>query len=236
MFTQTSVKRSLAFSTIAQMGFMMLQCGLGSFSAALLHIVAHSLYKAHAFLSSGSILTLAARMPPSQSRSFSWKASLGMSFLSTILAVAILSASLFLFGLRLDEKPGGWVLGLVLAMALSRLMSTAMETGYLRLSILGIGAAAGVAVLYLSLFEVMDTLLKETVSHQPVADSPFDITVSAVAMASFFLMFILTHFTQGFSHFWWMHRFYVHANNGFYLDIPLRRITARIYGQRAAVS
>ena len=236
MFTQTSVKRSLAFSTIAQMGFMMLQCGLGSFAAALLHIVAHSLYKAHAFLSSGSILTLAARMPPSQPRGFSWKASLGMSLLSTALAVAILSVSLFLFGLRLDEKPGGWVLGFVLAMALSRLMSTAMETGYLRISMLGVGAAAGVAVLYLSLFEVMDMLLKETVSHQPVADSPFDITVSAVAIVSFFLMFILTHFTQGISHFPWMHRFYVHANNGFYLDIPLRRVTARIYGQRAAVS
>ncbi len=38
MLTQTSVKKSLAYSTIAQMGFMMLQCGLGAFSAAMLHI------------------------------------------------------------------------------------------------------------------------------------------------------------------------------------------------------
>ncbi|MEI6791581.1 MAG: proton-conducting transporter membrane subunit, partial [Myxococcaceae bacterium] len=56
MITQTSVKRSLAFSTIAQMGFMMLQCGLGAFALALFHIVAHSLYKAHAFLRSGSVI------------------------------------------------------------------------------------------------------------------------------------------------------------------------------------
>ncbi len=62
MLTQTSIKRTLAYSTIAQMGFMMLQCGLGAFSAALLHIIAHSLYKAHAFLSSGSVLESAARM------------------------------------------------------------------------------------------------------------------------------------------------------------------------------
>jgi NAD(P)H-quinone oxidoreductase subunit 5 len=60
MMTQTSIKRSLAYSTIAQMGFMMLQCGLGAYSAALLHIVAHSLYKAHAFLSSGSVVEGAA--------------------------------------------------------------------------------------------------------------------------------------------------------------------------------
>ena len=53
MLTQPAVKTSLAWSTIAQMGFMLLQCGLGLFALALLHILAHSLYKAHAFLSSG---------------------------------------------------------------------------------------------------------------------------------------------------------------------------------------
>lgn len=54
MLTQSAVKTSLAWSTISQMGFMMLQCGLALFPLALLHIVAHSLYKAHAFLSSGN--------------------------------------------------------------------------------------------------------------------------------------------------------------------------------------
>jgi len=53
MLTQPAVKASLAWSTVAQMGFMILQCGLALFPLALLHIVAHSLYKAHAFLSSG---------------------------------------------------------------------------------------------------------------------------------------------------------------------------------------
>ncbi len=53
MLTQPAVKTSLAWSTVGQMGFMVLQCGLGLFALALLHIVAHSLYKAHAFLSSG---------------------------------------------------------------------------------------------------------------------------------------------------------------------------------------
>jgi NAD(P)H-quinone oxidoreductase subunit 5 len=53
MLTQPTVKVSLAWSTISQMGFMILQCGLALFPLALLHIVAHSLYKAHAFLSAG---------------------------------------------------------------------------------------------------------------------------------------------------------------------------------------
>lgn len=53
MLTQSAVKTALAWSTVAQMGFLLLQCGLGLWALAMLHIVAHSLYKAHAFLSSG---------------------------------------------------------------------------------------------------------------------------------------------------------------------------------------
>ena len=51
--TQPAVKTALAWSTCGQMGFMVLQCGLALFPLALLHIVAHSLYKAHAFLAAG---------------------------------------------------------------------------------------------------------------------------------------------------------------------------------------
>lgn len=53
MLTQPAVKTSLAWSTVAQMGFLIFQCGLALFPLALLHIVAHSLYKAHSFLASG---------------------------------------------------------------------------------------------------------------------------------------------------------------------------------------
>ncbi len=54
MTTRVSVKVALAWSTCAQMGFMLVQCGLGLWHLALLHLVAHSLYKAHAFLGAGS--------------------------------------------------------------------------------------------------------------------------------------------------------------------------------------
>ncbi len=55
MMTQTSVKAALAWSTVAQMGFMLLQCALGAFGAALFHILAHAAYKANAFLSAGTV-------------------------------------------------------------------------------------------------------------------------------------------------------------------------------------
>jgi len=50
MTTRISIKVKLAWSTCAQMGFMLVECGLGLYELALLHLVAHSIYKAHAFL------------------------------------------------------------------------------------------------------------------------------------------------------------------------------------------
>lgn len=51
---QTDVKRMLACSTMGQMGFMMIQCGLGLFPAAITHLIWHGLFKALLFLSAGS--------------------------------------------------------------------------------------------------------------------------------------------------------------------------------------
>ena len=50
---QTDVKRALGCSTIGQMGFMIVQAGLGFFAAAVAHLVLHGFYKAYQFLSSG---------------------------------------------------------------------------------------------------------------------------------------------------------------------------------------
>lgn len=50
---QVNVKQKLACSTIAQMGFMIMQCGLGFFNAAVVHLILHGFYKSYLFLSSG---------------------------------------------------------------------------------------------------------------------------------------------------------------------------------------
>jgi NAD(P)H-quinone oxidoreductase subunit 5 len=53
MMTQSSVKHALVWSTNAQMGFMLFEIALGAYTLALLHLLAHSLYKAHSLLASG---------------------------------------------------------------------------------------------------------------------------------------------------------------------------------------
>lgn len=56
MLTRISIKVKLAWSTIAQMGFMLVECGLGLYTLAAVHLIGHSLYKAHAFLSASSVV------------------------------------------------------------------------------------------------------------------------------------------------------------------------------------
>ena len=54
MIVQTDYKRQLAASTVAQMGFMLVQCALGAYIAAVIHLILHGLFKAALFLQAGS--------------------------------------------------------------------------------------------------------------------------------------------------------------------------------------
>lgn len=54
---QTDVKGKLACSTVGQMGFMIMQAGLGFFGAAITHLILHGFYKAYHFLSAGEQIT-----------------------------------------------------------------------------------------------------------------------------------------------------------------------------------
>jgi len=56
MMTRISVKVRLAWSTCAQMGLMLIECALGMYQLALLHLLTHSLYKAYSFLNSSEAL------------------------------------------------------------------------------------------------------------------------------------------------------------------------------------
>jgi NAD(P)H-quinone oxidoreductase subunit 5 len=95
---QNDVKRMLACSTMAQMGFMFAQCGLGLFPAAVAHLFWHGLFKANLFLGSpgaGSEKRLATGYPPSF-------ISLILALLCGALGAAIFSMVNHQFGLVLN--------------------------------------------------------------------------------------------------------------------------------------
>jgi NADH-quinone oxidoreductase subunit L len=53
---QNDIKKVLAYSTVSQLGYMMLACGVGAFVAAIFHVMTHAFFKALLFLGSGSVI------------------------------------------------------------------------------------------------------------------------------------------------------------------------------------
>lgn len=53
---QFDIKKVLAYSTVSQLGFMFLACGVGAFGAAMFHLITHAFFKALMFLGSGSVI------------------------------------------------------------------------------------------------------------------------------------------------------------------------------------
>jgi NADH-quinone oxidoreductase subunit L len=54
--TQTDIKKVLAYSTVSQLGYMFIACGVGAFSAAIFHLMTHAFFKGLLFLAAGSVI------------------------------------------------------------------------------------------------------------------------------------------------------------------------------------
>jgi NADH-quinone oxidoreductase subunit L len=63
MLVVSDIKRSLGYSTVGQMGYMIMEIGLGAFSLAIYHLMLHGIFKASLFLGSGSVINHARREP-----------------------------------------------------------------------------------------------------------------------------------------------------------------------------
>ncbi|MEQ8836938.1 MAG: proton-conducting transporter membrane subunit [Lacipirellulaceae bacterium] len=223
MLTQTSVKKSLAYSTVAQMGFMMLQCGLGAFSAAMLHIIAHSLYKAHAFLTSGSVLsqqaaTLGAKV---NSKKPSWFKVAGIG-LATLL---ILDISLAIFAVDPIAKPGGLLLGGVLCLAMTSWLSQVMRAENSRLLYYAMGVTVSLCLAYAASYSVVDSIVAESLPSTALLASGW--FLPAMILTGFAGLFLLQASVSSIAQSKRWRAFYVHASNGFYLESLLRRLATQ---------
>lgn len=229
MLTQTSIKRSLAYSTIAQMGFMMLQCGLGAFSAALLHIVAHSLYKAHAFLNSGGVLESSARTQvqlPTASPKRSVVTLVVAGVLATVLSIAAAKG----FSSFTTTKPAAAVMVLVLSIALTQLLWTAFKVPSRSVAIWGFFAAVLVCIGYFTAYAITDHILSASISHQLAPVSAWSTALMAVVALGFTGVFLLQTGIAHVSQARFFRDLYVLASNGFYIDVFAQKLVLRIWG------
>jgi NAD(P)H-quinone oxidoreductase subunit 5 len=213
------------------MGFMLLQCGLGAFGAALLHIVAHSLYKAHAFLSSGSVIDLLRA---------SWSPSPGGSPHPARFAIALglVLAGAFAvsaaFGATFADKPGVFALGAILMMSLTLLVANGFDerpSAYLIART--IAAALGVGALYFGLQIGVERVLADSVPETTPLTSAFDLAILALVIASFAGVTLLQSQMGRVAATRWGQALYVHLSQGLYLNTIANRLALRLWPARA---
>ncbi|MHB1100174.1 MAG: NADH-quinone oxidoreductase subunit L [Burkholderiales bacterium] len=225
MLTQTSIKVSLAWSTVAQMGFMLLECGLGLYSLAMLHLVAHSFYKAHAFLASGSGVD-AFRAPqfayaPSGFRPGRLTLSLVISILST-------GAIAYLFGLAPGQQPAILATTAIVAIALTQLLLQAANTDRSASFLFrALGMSLLACISYFALHDFFAGLMQD--SALPVLTTGgFQYALAVLVVIFFIFLLVLQHIFRNAKGRAW-EAIYVHLYNGMYVDVYITRMLQKLW-------
>jgi len=227
MMTQASIKRMLAFSTVAQMGFMLLQCGLGAYSVAVLHIVAHSLYKAHAFLSSGSVVAISkSSWTPGERPA----AHLGVFVASLLVAALFTAATPLLSGVSAMAEPGALLLDAVFLMSLTYLLWSLWGRSLTpRLIAAGLLLASAVSTGYFALHLACKALLASALPHGAVYFSAGQPALLVVLVLLFSALLVLQSQLPQWTSRPWCRALYVHARNGFYINTLANRAMQAIW-------
>jgi NAD(P)H-quinone oxidoreductase subunit 5 len=220
MLTQPAVKTSLAWSTVAQMGFMILECGLGLFPLALLHIVAHSLYKAHSFLASGGAVELIAANRRPGPVAIPKAGAVGRAFL---LALAIYAVVGFGFGFQ-HKTPQAIALGAILIFGVAYMLAQGLADAAPRaLTRRTIVYAVATSVSYFALQVSAVWLTSGTLPPVP-APGPLQWALIVLAVFSFGVVAIV----QAMFPLWAYHPaaagLRVHLSNGFYANAVFDRL------------
>jgi NAD(P)H-quinone oxidoreductase subunit 5 len=229
MLTQPAVKTSLAWSTIAQMGFMMMQCGLALFPLALLHIVAHSLYKAHAFLSSGGAVERIAAFRRPGPVAVPDPVAVGRAFLIALAIYGIIGgAAAALIGQSAQALALGAILIFGIAYLLAQGLADAAPRALTRrLAALATAAAVGYFALHLS----AEWLLGSAVPLPPVP-GPLEWVLIVLAVVSFGAVAV----AQAMFPLWAYHPaaagLRVHLSNGLYVNALVDRLSGGWHRRR----
>jgi NAD(P)H-quinone oxidoreductase subunit 5 len=224
MLTQSAVKTSLAWSTVAQMGFMVLQCGLALFPLALLHIVAHSLYKAHAFLASGGAVDAVARVRRPGPIAVPSGAKVGQAFLAALAIYALMTVGFsFIPGIGV-KSPQAIALGAILIFGVAYLIAQGLAGAAPKaLTRATVMYAVAASVGYFALQAGVAVLTAGTLTATP-APGPLEWALIVLAVISFGLVAAAQALFPLWAHHPAAAGFRVHLTNGLYANAVFDRL------------
>jgi NAD(P)H-quinone oxidoreductase subunit 5 len=193
----------------------------------VLHVLAHSLYKAHAFLSSGSVIDIArASWTPSPGGK-PHPARLAISIIA-VMAVTVTISSLF--GATLADKPGAFTLGAVLVLAMIMLISNGIDerpNGYV--VVRTVVLAAVVTLVYFSLQFLIEVLLADSVPPTQRLRGVLELAIVVAIILSFTVVTVFQSLLPAQSSEARWAALYAHLANGLYVNTVANRWLLRFW-------
>jgi NAD(P)H-quinone oxidoreductase subunit 5 len=220
MTTRVAIKGVLAWSTIGQMGFMLVQCGLGAWHLALMHLLAHSLYKAHTFLSAGSVVQQwrAAHIVHS-SRMRIWHLMAGMIVLSAFVAPYYVPKVFPSLHLPVSLAPLTLLLGLSFVPMLGRAI-----TAGVRPFVLALRFMVGASIAYVGWHFVFELISPQVNGGLEVSSLKWTVVVAGLVV-----LFVAQTLLQASPNGWFANRLQPHLVSGLYIDDWFTRVTFRLW-------
>lgn len=236
MWAQTNVKRTLAWSTVSQMGFMMLQFGLAAFPAATLHLVGHGCYKAWAFLRTGDLPKQPPIVVPAAPARSTLLIVIGL--FGTALALPALALASLVTGFDPLHSPGELALAVVVALSIGQVW-IALFRGPIdgRIAMARVAeallATVVVAIVAFALYRGAGIYLAPVLGELPVPTGTLAWAAALLPMVSFVVLSVVYALLPAFGRTAAGRALYVHALHGFYIGAFADRIVERIWNSFA---
>ncbi len=220
MTTRVAIKGVLAWSTIGQMGFMLVQCGLGAWHMALMHLLAHSLYKAHTFLSAGSVVEQwRASHLVHNARASLWNLIGGAALVCFAIAPFYAATALPSGHMSSTIGPLAFVLGLSFAPMIGRALAAGRRAFWL-----ATGLTVGASASYFGWHVVFEEVAPLISTGAPTSTTRWSIVVGGLVMLFIAQSILQTSPNGRFSN--WLQP---HLLSGLYIDDWFTRVTFRLW-------
>jgi NAD(P)H-quinone oxidoreductase subunit 5 len=222
--TQTSVKTGLVYSSIGHMGFSLLLCGMGMFSAAMLHLVSHSFYKAYSFLNSGNTIN---EMKAVNKNNYQRTGNPFKIIVAIAISFGVFSAFQYLLVQYFNLESQISFVGFVILIGIMGLYINAMDAKNYFRTILSI---IGLSVFLLLSFFLFEELIRKLIQSEIPAETILH-PVNQIIAIIILIVFMITVMFQsiitipGHSNFATALR--VHIKNGFYIESFVNRLSRK---------
>jgi NAD(P)H-quinone oxidoreductase subunit 5 len=228
-WVQARAKAALAWSTVSQMGFMMVQCGLCAFPAALLHLVGHGTYKAWSFMRAGEV------PPHVRPTSPTFRRAVTLLGLGTVASVPALHASAGALGILHGVAPGELALMSIVAIACGQAWVAWLGTPRrsAAAAALRLGCALACSALLPATaclaYAAADAWVEPSMPARPTIDGACAWVAAAMPVAAVLVLAVAHAWACSPRHRARPAPLLVHALSGFYVGITVGRALDRVH-------